>query len=68
MFCFEKIKRPKLTWAGVERISWARGSSNFGMFQFQTDFSSIMAHQVVHMDRKIKLKFLSAIQPFLSRK
>jgi hypothetical protein len=41
-----------------------RGSFDFVMFQFQTDFSNIMVHRIVHMDNKIELKFLSAIQPF----
>jgi hypothetical protein len=63
-FFFEKTKQPKVTRADVERISRVNGWFDFILFQFQTDFLSIMAHRVVCMDNKIKLKFLSAVRPY----
>jgi hypothetical protein len=67
-FFFEKIKQTKVKRADVGRINWVKGSFDFVMLQFQTDFSSITAYRLVHMENKIALKFLSAIRPFLSRK
>jgi hypothetical protein len=65
MFFFEESKQPKVTRADIRRINWVRGSFDFVMVQFQTDFLNVMAYRVVNMDNKIELKFLSAILPFL---
>jgi hypothetical protein len=66
-FFFEKTKQPKVRRVDVGRINWVRGSFDFIMFQFQTNFSSIMAHRVVHMDNKIELRFLAAVRPSVEK-
>jgi hypothetical protein len=66
-FFFQKSKQPKGTWADVGRMSWARGSFDSVKFQFQTDFSSIIASQVVHIDSQIEFQFLSAIRPSIEK-
>jgi hypothetical protein len=67
MSFFEQAKQLKDIRADVGKISWVRGSFDFVMFQFQTDFLSIMTHRAVHMHKKIEPKFFSVIRPFLWR-